>query len=91
MHKVSAANMLDKVEPHAKRLEDAADEMEADGIGGHLTDGHAAVLRRMSACMRADAAHGKLPSVYRDADRLYASAEPAKLHPGTVAILNALK
>ena len=57
------SNNLALVEPHAKRLEDAADKMDSDGIGGHPTRGHAVVLRQMAGSMRADAAVGKLPHV----------------------------
>ena len=62
--KVQAANHLDKVEPHAKRLEDVAAKMDEAGIGGHATSGHAAVLRKMAETMRADAAEGKMPHVF---------------------------
>jgi hypothetical protein len=68
------SNQLERVEPHAKRLEDAADRMEKDGLGGHPTRGHVAVLRGMAADMRADAAKGKMPHAY--ADSLYAAAAP---------------
>lgn len=71
---VSAANHLGKIEPHAKRLEDAADKMDEDGIGGHDTRGHAAVLRHMAGAMRADAAEGKMPHVYHQDGGFYASA-----------------
>jgi hypothetical protein len=57
-------NQLEKIEPHAKRLEDAADRMDAAGIGGHPVNGHVAVLRGMAASMRADAAVGKMPHAY---------------------------
>jgi hypothetical protein len=67
-------NNLQKIEPHAKRLEDAADRMDKDGIGGHATRGHAAVLRDMASCMRADAAVGKMPHVYNGGGAMYAVA-----------------
>lgn len=57
-------NNIALVEPHAQRLEAAADKMDKDGIGGHATRGHAAVLRDMASCMRADAARGKMPNEY---------------------------
>jgi hypothetical protein len=70
------SNLLLKIEPHAARLEDAADQMDAAGIGGHATRGHAAVLRDMAACMRAEASQGKLPDVYvPSSGRLWAGAE----------------
>jgi len=65
--KIFAANHLAKVEPHANRLEDAANKMDNDGIGGHETRGHAAVLRQMAGSMRADAAEGKMPHVFHQA------------------------
>ncbi len=72
---VEAANQLVKVEPHAKRLEAAADAMDRDGIGGHPRRGHAAVLRDMASCMRADAAQGKLPHTY---EALYGATAGAR-------------
>jgi hypothetical protein len=74
------SNQLARVEPHAQRLEDAADQMDAAGIGGHATRGHAAVLRDMAACMRADAATGKLPDTYvPSGGRMWAGAEVTRL------------
>jgi hypothetical protein len=58
------SNQLEKIEPHAARLEAAADKMDAADIGGHATKGHAAILRDMASCMRADAARGRMPSEY---------------------------
>jgi hypothetical protein len=40
--------------------------MEAAGIGGDPQRGHAVVLRRMAGHMRAEAALGKVPYIYRD-------------------------
>jgi hypothetical protein len=57
-----SANFLPQVEPHAAKLESCAAGMEAAGIGGDLTNGHAVVLRKMAASMRADAVQGRLPS-----------------------------
>jgi hypothetical protein len=51
----------DQIEEHAVRLERIAAEMIDAGIGGHPTRGHSAVLKYMASCMRADAAHGKVP------------------------------
>jgi hypothetical protein len=42
--------------------------MEGAGIGLAPTAGHVAVLRRMAASMRAEAAMGKMPHIYRDHD-----------------------
>jgi hypothetical protein len=85
---INAVNLTEQVEPHARTLESAANAMEAAGIGAHLTDGYGVHLRKMAACMRADAAQGKLPSVYHG--QLHAAAEPAKLHPSTVSIFEQL-
>jgi hypothetical protein len=73
--KLLAANHLAKVEPHAKRLDDEADRMDNDGIGGHPTRGHAVFLRNMAGSMRADAAQGKMPHVYTVEGGLWASTE----------------
>jgi hypothetical protein len=58
------SNYLEKIEPHAKRLDDISDKLDAAGIGGHPTRGHAAILRDMARHMRADASLGKIPHVY---------------------------
>ena len=70
--KVQAANMLSKVEKHASELEKAADHMEAAGIGGHPSRGHAAILRNMAGDLRANAARGVMPAVF---DGFYAAAD----------------
>jgi hypothetical protein len=88
---INAVNLTEQIEPHAKRLQDAANAMEAAGIGAHLTDGHAVHLRKMAACMRADAAQGKMPSVYYGNDRMYAAAEPRRFDASTAAILDQLR
>jgi hypothetical protein len=69
---LSAANMLGKVEPLAKNLEAQATSLEAAGIGGHATRGHAVVLRNMAASLRASAAMGSLPSTF---DGMYFAAD----------------
>ena len=69
----NAASSL--VEPHAKQVEDAADGMEKAGLGGHATRGHVAVLRHMAGCMRADAAKGQMPHVYKSTGQFYAAAD----------------
>lgn len=72
MAKVQAANVVDKVEPHAKRLDEAANKMEDAGIGLHANGGHVHILRKMANDMRADAAQGKMPHVF---DRFLAAAD----------------
>ena len=70
--KVQAANHLAKVEKHAAELEKAADHMDAAGIGGHPTRGHAMVARNMASDIRAKAARGEMPAVF---DAFYAKAD----------------
>jgi hypothetical protein len=82
---------LEKVEPHAKRIEDAANAMQAAGIGGDLNNGHALHLRKIAASLRCDAAQGKLPSVYHGTDRMYAAVEPKRFNAATTAILDQLR
>jgi hypothetical protein len=79
-------NLLSTVEPHAAALESCARAMEGAGIGNHLESGHVALLHRMAADLRSQAAHGRIAHVYRDQDRLYAvgdvhaaAAESAKV------------
>jgi hypothetical protein len=88
---ITAVNLAGQVEPHAKRLEDAAEQMSKAGIGNHITGGHVTHLRRMAACMRADAAVGKMPDIYYGTDRMYAAAEPARFDASTAAILDQLR
>jgi hypothetical protein len=78
-------NLTEKVEPHARTLESAADAMERDGIGGDLNNGHAVHLRKMAASLRCDAALGKLSSSF------YATAEPKRFDASTTAILDAFR
>src|SRR5437660_12066468 len=88
---LSAANLLHLVEPHAAKLEAIAGAMEKDGIGGDANNGHAVTLRRMAACMRADAAVGRMPNVYYDRDRLHATGDDlhaAAESPAKIAALN---
>ena len=60
----ASAQTMTKVEPHAKRLDDAADKMETDGIGSDANSGHIHVLRKMASSMRADGAQGRLPGSF---------------------------
>lgn len=61
------------VEPHAAALDSCAAAMEAAGIGNHPSLGHGTVLRRMAGSMRAEAAMGKMPHIYRDHDYGYSA------------------
>jgi hypothetical protein len=57
-------NNISKVEPFASELEATASRMDANGIGGHPTRGHAAILRTMAGDLRAQGALGKMPAVF---------------------------
>lgn len=62
--KVEAGSVAHLVKPHADRLHQVADDMEAAGIGAHPSRGHAAVLRHMADSMMAEAHSGKTPNIY---------------------------
>lgn len=79
------------VEPHAKALEACADGMEAAGIGNHPTRGHVAIARNMAKTMRASAAMGQLPHVFRDHDFFTASAETGDVKKEIDAIRTEMK
>jgi hypothetical protein len=66
-------SIADIVEPHAERLEKAADQMEAAGLGLHPEEGHVHHLRRMASHLPADAALGRLADRY-DPNRMHAAA-----------------
>jgi hypothetical protein len=76
---------LETVEPHAKALEGCANAMEAAGIGGDLSHGHALHLREIAGDLRSQAAQGRLPSVYHG--QLHA-AESKSFDATTAAILD---
>lgn len=86
--KLAAANQTHLVEPHAKALEACADGMTAAGIGGHETRGHATMARKMAAHMRASAAMGELPHIFRDHD-FFASANGEKKEGADSAAITA--
>jgi hypothetical protein len=69
------ARTMSMVEPHALACEACADGMEAAGVGGDPQNGHALVLRRVAGHLRAAAALGKVPHVFRDSDWLTAAAD----------------
>lgn len=79
LHAAITANAAtrDMVEPHAAALESCAASMEAAGVGTAPKVGHAAALRHMAASMRAEAAMGKVPHIWRD--QVYASADDKML------------
>jgi hypothetical protein len=80
-------SLLEKIEPHAKRLEDTADKMETAGIGLHSRGGHVHVLRKMAADLRADAARGKVSHAF---DGVYAvAAVAARAAGGALLTINA--
>jgi hypothetical protein len=82
--KIYAVNQIEKVEPHASKMEALANDLERDGIGCAVEGGHVSVLRCMASDLRSQAATGRLAHSFR------AQAEPAKLHPATVSILSQL-
>lgn len=63
------------VEPHCAALDACHAAMAAAGVGTDAKHGHVAVLQRMSDSMRAEAALGKVPHIFRDHDSYYASAD----------------
>jgi hypothetical protein len=81
---VTAVSHIDKIEPHALKLEALASDLERDGIGGDLNNGHALHLRKMAADLRSQAAQGRL------AHSFHAQAEPARLPATTANILSQL-
>lgn len=74
------------VEPHATALESCAASMEAAGIGATPNSGHSHVLRRMADSMRAEAAVGKVPHVWRDHDHMYSSRDRTGAPPANEEI-----
>jgi hypothetical protein len=78
-------NHLSIVEPFALRAEALASDMEEAGLGAHITEGHAAFLRKLAASLRSAAAEGHLAS------RFHAEAEPARLPSATISILDQLR
>jgi hypothetical protein len=70
----ASAVIRDRVEPHAAAVDSCAASMEAAGIGGGL-HGHVETLRQMAGCMRADAARGTVPSIYRNDSPFTAAGE----------------
>jgi hypothetical protein len=60
----ACSDVMAMVEPHADRLEAAADEMSKAGIGLHATDGHVSHIRRIAGSLRAAAAEGRVAHRY---------------------------
>jgi hypothetical protein len=60
------AKVISMVEPHAQACEACAASMDAAGVGGDPERGHANVLRKMAGHMRAEAALGKVPHIFRE-------------------------
>lgn len=89
--KLAAANMTHMVEPHAKALEACASGMEAAGIGGDETRGHAVIARKMAAHLRAAGATGQLPSAFRDPSYYAASDKGAPATIDAAAITAAVE
>lgn len=66
---------MEKVEPHAAALESCAAAMETAGIGCDAQHGHVMRVRKMASGMRAAAAQGQIPHIFRDHDSYYAGTE----------------
>lgn len=94
LNNISAADVRHLTDKIADTFDACANACEAAGIGGHPSQGHAAIARRMAADIRANAALGRLPHIFHDADRLYAAAEDtpesATLPAETTRILSKL-
>jgi hypothetical protein len=89
---VSAADIRHLTNSIADSFDSCAAACDAIGLGGHITQGHAAIARGMARHIRAEAAVGSIPHVYhRD---LHAAAdaapEPATLPAETTRILSKL-
>lgn len=63
-----AGPIIDQVKPHVDAANACASAMEAAGIGGHPTKGHAASLRHIANHLAAEAVSGRVPHIYRDHD-----------------------
>ena len=85
------AQTMSRVEPHAAGLESCAASMEAAGVGLEPRNGHVQMLRRMAGSMRAEAAMGKIPHVYRDHSYFMeaSAAPPTAENPETTKKLEA--
>jgi len=84
---ISAANHLALIEPHAAALEKIADSLDSSGLGGGK-HGHAAALREISACMRADAAKGRVGGDYVGSMYGSASADDVREGLAQLGIIN---
>lgn len=80
--KLAAGSVAHLITPHANALRACADKMEAAGVGAAPKSGHAAVLNHMAGCMEADAAQGRIPSVYQGYDFLHGSADKKESKAG---------
>jgi uncharacterized protein DUF6582 len=90
---LAAANLMPKVETHAKNLETLAASMESDGIGADAQNGHAQHLRRMAGQLRAEAAQGRLPATFHGMYAAAAALVPHEIDPAVLksAIETAVK
>ena len=84
----ASSECMAAVEPHAKALESCAAAMKAAGVGGHPEHGHVRVLHSMAGHMRASAALGKIPHIWRDHDYPMSAAAQTSV---TAAVDPALK
>ena len=70
-----AGPIIDQIKPHVDACNTCAAAMEAAGVGGHPTQGHAAVLRRMATHLATEAAAGRVPHVFGDTGYFTAAAD----------------
>ncbi len=89
---LAAAEANGRVRPYAERLNALAADMEEGGIGSDPRRGHAAALRQVADALMADAAEGRLPSVYHRLEARGENAAEARLArlEGSVASLATL-
>jgi hypothetical protein len=83
------SNALDRIAKHADKLDALANDLQADGIGGHATRGHQAVLRSLASAMRLDGANGKVPHEFINPNPMYGSASVPQLPAQILKTLSA--
>lgn len=84
-----------KVEPHAEACDACAASMEKDAVGSHPKYGHVKALRSMAASLRAGAAMGQIPHIWRDHDYPLSAntsvTEEPKTDPAVTKAIDELK
>ena len=87
--RLDAAEAAERVRPYAERLMELATDMERQGVGCDPARGHAAVLRRLAGSLAADAAAGRMPSVYCQAEAGFGARSGEASEDGRLARLEA--